>query len=141
MARVKYSAEFIEKMDAYFSAPAVRYRYKIERDAQGRVKVKTPIIYAGELPTFEGFAAKHGIDMDLIPVWEERHPRFAAACERARGHQKRVIISNALAGNYNSSFAQYMLAKWFGGLERLEGDKDIKVIYEGEKDGLGDAGM
>lgn len=139
-SQTEYQARYAQSMDSYFAVGAQQVRYKTERFSDGSLKSRQPIISACEFPTFEGFAVKIGADAQRLAEWERERPDFAAACGRARLQQKKILITNALAGLYNSSFTQFMLINRFGGeySAKPEGEQesglDINVVYGREGD-------
>ena len=105
----KYEKEYCGKLDAFFDVAPCVTRFKREMFADGGIKSENPLTEGCELPTFEAFATQIGVSRGTLYAWEKKYPDFAAACERARCRQIHIIVVNALNGNYNSSFSQFLL--------------------------------
>lgn len=91
----KYKPEYCQDMLDYFNiAP-----YTVDKSEKGRQEVPN------DLPLFEGFAAHIGVHRETLINWTKEHPQFFDAYKQAKELQKKILIVNALRGNYNNTFS------------------------------------
>lgn len=88
---LKYKPEYCQEIIKFFSSNP----YDI---IEGKVKVN-------DLPTFEKFAVNIDVCVDSLHEWKKRYKEFFEAYKKAQQLQKNFLITNALLGNYNSTFA------------------------------------
>ena len=63
----------------------------------------------GTFPTIEGLATHLGVGTRTIYDWELEHPDFSQTIDQLRDTQKQLLITNGLAGSYNTRFAMFLL--------------------------------
>ena len=119
----KYKPEYCQAIIDYFDVPMF--------DAAG--KANTP-------PYLMNFAQSIGINTDTLYEWKAKHPEFSEAYSIAQEKQKQIVMSHALTGGYNASFAWRMMMNMFGWRERQDIDNKItlppglKVSFATERD-------
>ena len=90
---------------------------------------------AAELPTFAAFAKSLGTTCEVLRAWEQKHPAFYQAAQKARDLQSNILIQNSLRGNYSASFAVFTaknLLGWKDGKEEASLSSPIIVGWEEE---------
>src|ERR1700761_9858686 len=111
----KYKPQYCEELIDFFDVEPYK---EIERKTQDR---KTGREYTDfvdhpvDLPTFERFAHKIGVDTDTLvecahgtfpdghkKEGQLRHPDFSVAYSRAKALQKDILVTNGLQGLYPS---------------------------------------
>lgn len=115
----KYYPEICDELIEFFNTEYVRVINKTKRDKSGDE-------YTWEeetgnwIPTFERFAANHGISTSVLEVWRKEHPEFLEAYTRAKEMQFDIIANNTLVGNYNSNFAALYSKNYHGMVDKQE---------------------
>ena len=91
---------------------------------------------ACELPTFAAFARKLGTTCEELKKWEQQHPAFAQAAQKARDMQGNILIQNSLRGNYAASFAMFTAKNLLGWNDGKESALPAAIIvrWEGENE-------
>lgn len=90
---------------------------------------------ACDYPTLAGFARKMGVHSGTINDWMARHPAFAEAVHKCKQIQEDLIIKHGLKGNYNSSFAKFMMINTMKYKEKLETEntnREIKIEIDSD---------
>ena len=128
---LKYSPEFCEKLLAFFDVPAFRVTQVQKKD--GSVSL---LETASELPTFSAFAKMLGTTCSVLKTWEQKHPAFADAAQKARDLQGNILIQNSLRGNYASSFAMFTAKNLLGWNDGKESNLPAAIVvrWEGENE-------
>ncbi|WP_428075522.1 hypothetical protein [Candidatus Avelusimicrobium luingense] len=127
---LRYKPEFCERLLAFFDVPAFRVTEVQKRDGSVAL-VET----AAELPTFAAFAKQLGTTCEVLTNWENAHPAFHEAAQKARDLQSNILIQNSLRGNYSASFAVFTaknLLGWQDGKETAAIHTPITVSWENE---------
>ncbi|MBR4354982.1 MAG: hypothetical protein IKP96_00165 [Elusimicrobiaceae bacterium] len=109
LAPLRYRPEFCEQLLAFFDVPAFHVTEVTKRD--GSVSL---VETAAELPTFAAFAKRLGTTCTVLKSWENKHPAFHDAAQKARDLQGNILIQNSLRGNYSSSFAVFTAKNLLG---------------------------
>ena len=122
--KVKYKNEDCERMLEYFSKKP-RESYKESYYSDGALKSREPVILAPEFPTFELFAEELGTVPETFELWSAKHPRFAAAYERAKNIQLGVIKTCAVMKQFDASFSKFYLTSYCGA-----GEKSVQNTLE-----------
>ena len=129
----KYKPEFCEMMIDYFNREDYIVREKQVATASGR-KVTMDSVEASDYPSFYGFAAFIRVNIDTLHEWKKVHPDFSDAYAECKAIQARLILTHAMNGNYNASFAKFMLINNFGMKDKIESDinqtSEIKISSE-----------
>lgn len=128
---LKYDPAYCEKLLAFFDVAPFSVTEVPKKD--GTVSfVET----ACELPTFAAFAKKLGTTCAVLKTWEQKHPAFAEAAQKARDLQGNILIQNSLRGNYAASFAMFTAKNLLGWNDGKEGvlPSAIMVRWAGEND-------
>lgn len=110
----KYRKVFADMLVEYFSIPATVEKEITITTKDGKMYTKTEIV-ANDIPLFEGFAESIQVDDKTLERWSKaktstgrpRYPEFCRAYSRAKQLQKQILITNTLAGRYNSQFAMF----------------------------------
>ena len=110
----KYKKIYAEMLVDYFDIPPTYEKEITITTKDGKMYTKTETV-ANDIPTFEGFAESIQVDDKTLERWNkartstgrQTHPEFCRAYSRAKQLQKQILITNALAGRYNSSFAMF----------------------------------
>ena len=126
---LKYCPAYCEELLAFFDVPAFSVTEVAKKD--GSVSfVET----AAELPTFAAFAKKLGTTCAVLKAWEQKHPAFAEAAQKARDLQGNILIQNSLRGNYAASFAMFTAKNLLGWNDGKEAAAPAAIIvrWEGE---------
>lgn len=130
-----YDPKYVDMMDEYFD---IETGYEVEvENSRG---VMQSVRHAANLPTIAGFACKIGVTRETLHDWatktdEEgklRYPEFSYAYKRAKDHQERILVENALKGGYQANFAIFTAKNVIGWRDKHEhehtGDFKIEVI-------------
>lgn len=127
----KYKKVFADMLVEYFSIPATTEKEITITTRDGKMYTKTETV-ANDIPTFEGFAESIQVDDRTLERWDKAktstgrptHPEFCRAYARAKQLQKQILVTNALAGRYNSSFAMFYAKNVTDLRDRLELPRD-----------------
>ena len=125
---LKYQPEFCERLLLFFDVPAFHVTEVTKRD--GSISL---VETAAELPTFAAFAKQLGTTCEVLSSWENKHPAFKEAAQKARDLQSNILIQNSLRGNYSASFAVFTaknLLGWKDGKEPPETPGVLVVKWE-----------
>lgn len=82
-----------------------------------------------DLPLFSGFAADNGWYSELLFLWRDAHPEMMATYKRCKDIQQKILVTNALRGNYEqamSIFTSKNIMDWRDRNEILE----VKFVFE-----------
>jgi len=127
----KYRKVFADMLVEYFSIPATVEREITTTTKDGKMYTRTEVV-ANDMPTFEGFAESIQVDDKTLENWSKAktstgrptHPEFLRAYKRAKQLQKQMLVTNALAGRYNSAFAMFYAKNVTDLRDRLELPRD-----------------
>ena len=108
-AAVPYNEEYPSRLLAFFDIAPFKITEVQKKD--GSISL---LETACELPTFEAFAKTLGTTRQMLKKWEEKHPAFAQAADKARDLQSDILIQNSLRGNYSASFAVFTAKNLLG---------------------------
>lgn len=120
----EYEPSFVGKVDEYLKESQDKWTefHKtrgLKSDSYDRVvEVK--------LPSREGFADFIGKSTDAFLDWEELYPEFGVALGKIEREQKKRLINEGLAGNYNPVIAKLLLSANHGLAEKSEHDHTSK---------------
>ncbi len=103
---IKYKKEFCKKMVEFFSIPHTVEKNEVTVDKNGE-KIKT-VEKPNQLPTFERFAVKIGVTVDVIEEWEKQYKEFNLACSQCRALQKDMLNDLAMRGFYNPTYTIFV---------------------------------
>ena len=103
---VRFTPALSEEIVDFFSAPGSVECTETVFHPNGEVRQEKTVLEPAPLPTFEAFAAAHGVSTSTLRQWERKHRGFRRACEIARDLQRNTLMQNALLGLYNASFAR-----------------------------------
>ena len=106
---LRYQPEFCERLLSFFDVPPFTVTEVMKKDGSVAL-VET----AAELPTFAAFAKQLGTTCDVLSGWEQVHPAFFEAAQKARDLQGNILIQNSLRGNYSASFAVFTAKNLLG---------------------------
>jgi hypothetical protein len=110
----KYKKSFIEEVDKYLAT-------KVDKKIDGVFKVN--------LPSIEDFAISWlKVSKKSVYNWQKDHKSFYAALDKIRNEQKQRLITQGLAGNYNSTIAKLILSSDHGMRERSDVTTDDEPI-------------
>jgi len=89
-------------------------------------------------PYFQEFCLSIGITKPTLHYWIDNYPDFSYAYSVAKEKQKQLIITNALLGGYNASFAWRAMANMHGWRDEkdlnVKGDMKIEIIDHYDED-------
>lgn len=125
---LRYRPEFCARLLEFFDVPPFRVTEVPKRD--GSVSL---VETAAELPTFAAFAKSLGTTCSVLEQWEQKHPAFREAAQKARDLQSNILIQNSLRGNYSASFAVFTaknLLGWKDGKEDASSAGPLVVRWE-----------
>jgi hypothetical protein len=129
--KTKYNKKYCDEIIEYFDVPPQNTAYKEEYFNDGSLKSKVPVITATEIPTFQGFANKIGVNIDTLHEWKEVYSEFSEAYTRAKQIQEKIWLVNAMSGLYNAQFAQFFGKNCLGYKDKVETvNKNIELSYE-----------
>jgi len=122
----KYKPEYAKQMVDFFD----KEPYKKEGNRENPV----------DFPFLEDFADEIGVTYTTLYLWgqdKKNKPEFFKAYARAKKHQERILVINALRGNYKPSFAEFV-AKAVCGLTDAPQQEDFndkldKIVSAMEK--------
>ena len=102
-----------------------------EFSPDGRKKVR--------LPTAEGLSIYIGVNVDTLYEWSKNHQEFSDSFASMVAEQKKRLIQEGLANNYNPTIAKLILSSNHGMRERTDNEisgkdgqpieQSIKVTY------------
>lgn len=127
---VRYRPQWCRELVEFFDVPAFHVTEVMKKD--GSISL---VETAAALPTFAGFAKKIGTTCRVLSQWEQAHPAFKEAMERARDLQGNILLQNSLRGNYAASFAIFTaknLLGWKDGREEMPVPGPLVVRWEEE---------
>lgn len=79
-----------------------------------------------ELPTLAGFCCKIGVARQTLLDWTKAHPEFLGAIKRAKDHQERLIVANAMTGFYDKTFAIFTAKNLIDWKDKTEVDHGVQ---------------
>lgn len=79
-----------------------------------------------DLPTIEGFALKISFHKDTLYEWAKTDKEFSDSLGKIKQEQKKRVLNQGLAGNYNSTIAKLILAANHGMSDKAEIDNTHK---------------
>lgn len=102
----KYRKEYCQEIIKFFDRDLVETREKqiITKDGVQTVVEEVPC----RLPTIEAFATYLGVTKKTLWQWEQEHPEFLHAVERAKAMAQDILVQNALARRYAEGFAKFV---------------------------------
>jgi hypothetical protein len=103
---IKYKKEYCKKIVEFFSIPHTVEKYEVTTDKNGE-KVKT-VEKPNPLPTFEKFAVKLGVTVEVLIEWANFYPEFNVACNQCRALQKDMLNDLAMRGFYNPTYTIFV---------------------------------
>ena len=127
----KYKRKYAEMLIDYFNVDLV-----ITDEKTGKVE-------AVRFPTLERFACNIGVFVDTLANWANatvkdgdghespQHPEFLRAYRTAKSLQKDILVGNAIAGRYQSNFAQFVAVNYTDMADK----KEIDATSGGERIG------
>ena len=124
-AACKYHEKYADELIEYFNQPSTRTEYKEVFNNQGILIKRTPVVVANDYPTFEAFAASHGVTVNTLLNWRDQSRRFANAYARAKEMQKIKLVQNTLRGMYNPMFAKLLAVNEHGMTEKVENKNEV----------------
>ena len=131
----KYKEEYCEGIIKYFDVPT-----SVEKkNKDGSIK-----IIPSDLPLLSGFAGSIGVCRDTVYEWANgknedeslKHPDFSYALKRAKDLQEKLLVTNAMKGLYNSTFAIFTAKNILGWRDKQE----VETTHKGNI-GLDVAGL
>ena len=81
-------------------------KYEVTTDKNGE-KVKT-VEKPNQLPTFEKFAVKIGVNSKILDCWCREHEEFENACNQCKSLQKDMLNDLAMRGFYNPTYTIFV---------------------------------
>ena len=143
--KTKYKPEYCDEMMKYFDIEPLFETPVDIYDKKGNLKLSKVAFVPNNLPTFAGFAVQIGVSVDTLNEWQTarypedykdkkligklKHPEFSEATRRAKACQEKILVTNALRNNYNSSFAIFFTKNCLGWKDKTETD----ITSGGEK--------
>jgi len=125
----KYYKGIIKEMIDYFNVePHYETPVTITRkDGTVEEKVET---FPSDLPTLAGFSAKNNLTRETLHDWATkkdkngklRYPSFSYAYKQCKAFQEHILVTNAMRGDYNASFAIFTAKNVLGWRDKLDTD-------------------
>lgn len=112
-----YKPEYCDMIIEFFDKDSFTKKWVKSESTFGKGGKKTEYAIMGEdLPTFQGFARKIGVDSHTVQEWAKakdedgnlRYPDFGAAYKRAKDMQHEMLVTLGLSGLYNPIFAKFI---------------------------------
>ena len=116
----KYKKQYCKDMIEYFTREATTTEYEEEYFSDGELKKKKPIIIANNIPTFQGFAHKIGVNIDTLTEWNNTHEEFSVAYKEAKELQEKIWLENSMCGRYSPQFAIFFGKNCLGYKDKQE---------------------
>jgi len=131
----KYKPEYCKTIIEYFDVPASFETPVEKQNKDGTVETSVKFI-PSDLPLLSGFAASIGVCRDTVYEWatgrdkdgELKHPDFSYALKMAKDLQEKLLVTNAMKGLYNSTFAIFTAKNILGWRDKRE----VESIHSGE---------
>ena len=115
----KYKPEYCQQIIEFFDQPMIDAKTEEAHD---------PIYLSA-------FARNIGVVHDTLIEWTSRYPAFSEAYSEAKQLQKEMIITNAMQGRYNPSFAWRMMMNCHNWRDKQDHTVDVKplVVFDDEE--------
>ena len=97
-----YRPGYCQELIDFFNVEPTSEKEITTIDKKGNVTTRITEV-PNRLPTFEFFAASHGVCRDTVNAWSHKFPQFSDAVRRAKDFQKNFLMQNGLAGHYPPS--------------------------------------
>lgn len=116
----RYMAKYGPEMLKYFDKEPFEIKTITQYHQDGTVKSEKEVAWAVSLPTFQGFAAQIGVTDDTLRNWAEKYPEFDGYYRMCKQLQEKILVTNAMMGNYNAQFAQFYAKNCLGYRDKQE---------------------
>ena len=130
----EYCDEIVKYFDIepHFETPVEKY------DKEGNLKETRISFVPSDLPTFAGFASSIGVWSDKLNKWAKKDKKFRQAIKRCKSFQEKILVTNALRGEYSPAFSIFFAKNNLGWKDRQDittGDKPLEnlVVYRPER--------
>lgn len=124
----KYKKKYLKLVEKYIeSCQDTIDKVSKYEGSQGSMEYDNRLIV--KLPTIEGFAIYLNVATSSLYEWAKEHKDFSEALDRIKRVQKERLITQGLAGVYNSTIAKLILSANHDMREKKDvtsGDKPIK---------------
>ncbi len=123
----KYKECYPQEMIEWFKRVDYITRSKQIATASGRIadiEETLPCDY----PTFAGYAVHISVCMDTLTEWRKVYPAFSSAYKECKAIQTQIICKHTLKGDYNASFAKFLMINNLGYKEKIETENTNKEI-------------
>lgn len=109
-----YKPEYCQQIIEFFNiAPHYERIKSVTTFKDGSIKEEKELI-ANDFPHLITFAQKIGVSHHTLLNWGENHPEFLDALKKCKELNERMLMTNALKGLYNASFAIFTAKNKFG---------------------------
>ena len=116
----KYKKKYCKEIIEYFEVESTKTEYEKEYYSDGDIKKVKPIVTANDIPTFQGFAHKIGVNMDTLTEWNSVHEEFSVAYKKAKELQEKIWLENSMCGRYSPQFAIFFGKNCLGYKDKQE---------------------
>ena len=113
-----YDPSFVKKVDEYLKKN--QDVWTEFHKTRGEKSDSFERIVTVNLPTREGFASYIGVSHDALSDWEIKYKEFGVALANLDAEQKKRLMNEGLAGNYNPIIAKLLLSANHGLAEKTE---------------------
>lgn len=120
-APTKYDPKYAKAMERFFARDSYETREITIRRKDGSTDTKYEDV-ACEFPTLAEFALSIGVHRDTLHEWAREHEDFSDAYQKAKAHQERILVSNAIKDRYAQPFAIFAaknILKWTDKIETV----------------------
>ena len=128
----RYMAKYGPQMLKYFDKEPYELKEITTYHQDGSIKSQKQVPWAVSLPTFQGFAAQIGVTDDTLRNWAEEYPEFGGYYRMCKQLQEKILVTNAMMGNYNAQFATFYAKNCLGYKDKQEmevTDKTIEIVW------------
>lgn len=116
----KYDLKYCEMIVDHFRVQPQITKSKETYFADGTLKSKEEYPIAAELPTFQNFADKIGVNVDTLHEWKDKHEEFSESYARAKQLQEHIWLVNSMSNLYNAQFATFFGKNCLGYKDKQE---------------------
>lgn len=120
----KYTPELCQKVDDYLKESIDKELsvLKETENPDGTKEIVEIKRYKVQLPTIEGFALFLGVNKDTLYEWKKKYTNFSDSLDNIINIQKKRLLDEGLAGNYNPTIAKLILSSNHGMAEKTNTD-------------------
>lgn len=115
-----YRQSYIKMVDEYLAQCNDEYKKIVKQCNEEKGYEIYDNLLSVNLPSMEGFSIYAKIPLRTLYSWRDKNPEFLHATEKIKILQKERLVSNGLAGVYNSTITRLLLSANHSMVERSE---------------------